>query len=71
MKFKDQVAYICVDCKKGFTRDRLTPVRRFTNRKTKYLKCDSCIEHSAEDLRLKGIVRNNLTQAYKFLFGVK
>ena len=26
MKFKDQVAYICVDCKKGFRRNQLTPV---------------------------------------------
>jgi len=70
MKFNDQVAYICVDCKKGFRRHQLTPVRKYVNKKTKYLKCDVCIEKEACRLINETVVANNLTQAYKFLFNM-
>lgn len=89
MKFKEQVAYICVDCKKGFRREQLTPVQCQLGLKAKFLfrfaknnkklMCDSCIENQAKSMVEVLINKElyeipkvaNLTQAYKFLLGVR
>lgn len=57
MKFKDQVAYICVDCKKGFRIYQLTKVR-ITGSSRWALKCDSCIKTQAKNLIFNPISKN-------------
>lgn len=70
LRFKDQVAYICLDCRKGFRRHQLTPVRLYINNRKTALKCKSCIEANANDLVDNKVYNHTLTSAYKWLLNV-
>lgn len=67
MKFKDQVAYLCANCRKGFKRSQLTKVR--TGHKNKmWLKCNNCIEQDAKDIAEK--TGSHIVTVYKYILAL-